>query len=364
MIFRFFPKKDSTVYEQYPTKNTGMDAILEISKIVDSNLSYNSRILIDYDYVAISQSLVASGYNPNLFDWRLKLYTVEAKEIPLEYNIECYAVSQSWGMGIGRYSNSPETTTGVSWRYRLGASDSTTAWATSSFANGTTGSWSETPGGGTWYTGSASSQSFSYSTTDLDLDVNDIIRRVQSGSFTFEGFMLRRNTADENSTLPLGSLKFFSKDTHTIYLPTLEARYDDSIQTGSLQDINLNDEVNVLAVNLQQDYTETSTPTIRFSARPRFMIPSFTTSSTYLTRYKLPAGSQYAIYSAQTDNVIINFSNYTKLSSDSSGSYFKLPLENFQPERHYKILLKVPYSGSNAYQIFDNNWIFRVSRNQ
>jgi hypothetical protein len=364
MIFRFYPKKDSTVYEQHVSRNTGMDAILEVSKTVDSTNSYNSRILLDYDYTAISQSIVDAGFNPNLFDWRLKLYTVEAKEIPLDYDLECYAVSQSWGMGVGRYSNLPETTVGVSWKYRLSASETATSWSTSSFANGSTGSWSENPGGGTWYTGSASSQSFSYSTTDVDLNVNGIVRLIQSGSINFQGFLIKRNNTDENSTLEFGSLKFFSKDSHTVYFPALEARYDDSIQTGSLSEVVTDGEFNIVAVNLQEDYKESSTPKIRFSARPRFIPPAFTTSSTYLTRYKLPAGSQYAVYNVQSDDVILNFGNYTKLSSDDQGSYFSLPLESFQPERYYKILLKVPYSGSNAYQIFDNDWIFKVSRNQ
>lgn len=364
MVIRFYPKKDATIYEQYPEKNTGLDAILEVTKLIDNSSSYNSRALLDFDYSAISSSIVARGYNPNQFNYRLKLYIAEANEIPLEYTLYCYPVSETWSMGVGRNGNSPATTTGVSWYFRNAKSDPGTAWTTSSFVAGTTGSWSTAAGGATWYTGSVASQSFTYTTSDVDMDVTNIIRDVQSGSFSFQGFVLKRGSSDEQSGVDLGSLKFFSKDTHTIYLPILEARYDESVQAGSLTAIDTQEEFNVVAINLQPEYKESSTPTIRFSLRYRYPTYTFATSSNYLTRYRFPAGSQYAIYSAHTDDVIINFSDYTKLSDDGTSNYFKLPLESFQPERYYKIMLKIPYSGSNDYQIFDENWIFKVARNQ
>ena len=63
------------------------------------------------------------------------------------------------------------------------------------------------------------------------------------------------------------------------------------------------------------------------------------------------------------DDVVIGFSDYTKLSADSTSNYIKLHLDSFQPERYYKLLFKVPNSGSSsAYQIYDNKWIFKVTR--
>ncbi len=66
MILRFYPTKDSTIYEQYPVRNTGLDAILEINKKIIGSSSYNSRVLVDFDYANISSSIVGLGYNPNL----------------------------------------------------------------------------------------------------------------------------------------------------------------------------------------------------------------------------------------------------------------------------------------------------------
>ena len=47
MLQIIYPIKDSTIYEQFPAKNTGIDSILEINKTIDNILPiaiYNSRI--------------------------------------------------------------------------------------------------------------------------------------------------------------------------------------------------------------------------------------------------------------------------------------------------------------------------------
>lgn len=366
MILRYYPTKDSTIYELYPEKNTGLDAMLEINKTIVGSGSYNSRILLDFDYVAISKSIVDVGLNPNAFDYQLKLFIAEANEIPFDYTLYCYPTYGDWSMGVGRYSNSPETKDGASWRYRVSANNTATAWETSSFVANTTASWNTDPGGGVWYTSSIASQSYSYTTSDLSMDVTSIIRKVQSGSINFKGFLIKKSDTDESPNESVfNSLKFFSKDTHTIYLPVLEARYDDSISTGSLGLIDTSDDINIVTINLKSSYSERSTPIIRMSARYRYPADTFATASGYMTRYKLPAGTQYAVYNAQSDDVIIDFSEYTKLSSDATSNYIKLHLDSFQPERYYRLLLKVPNPGTDStYQIYDEKWIFKVTRGQ
>ena len=368
MILRFYPTKDATIYERYPERNTGLDAILEISKVVVAtgsalSGSYNSRILLNFDYTAISSSIVSLGYNPNQFSYGLKLYVAEANEIPMDYTLYAYPVSQSWEMGIGRYGNSPETKAGVSWYYRNTADDISTSWATGSFGPTSTGSWSSTKGGGTWFTSSVASQSFSYITSDIDMDITSIVRGIQSGSYTFNGVIIKKSDTDESNTNIFNSLKFFSKDTHTVYLPVIEARLDDSVSAGTLSAINVDDDINIVASNLKSTYAENSTPKIRISAGYRYPTPVFQTSSLFLTSYRLPSGSQYAIYSAHGDDVIVGFSDYTRLSDDATSNYVKLHLDSFQPERYYRMLIRVPNSGSTStYQVYDQKWIFKVTR--
>ena len=64
MILRYYPTKDTTIYEKAPSTNAGIDEILEITKIPATGTtggsvtgSYNSRILLDFDYLYRCQQL-------------------------------------------------------------------------------------------------------------------------------------------------------------------------------------------------------------------------------------------------------------------------------------------------------------------
>tara|TARA_R110000822_G_scaffold263559_2_gene387843 strand:- start:162 stop:1283 length:1122 start_codon:yes stop_codon:yes gene_type:complete len=372
MILRFYPTKDTTIYENAPERNTGLDSVLEISKASATGStggaatsSFNSRILMDFDYTAISKSIIDLGYDPNLFDFGVKLYATEASEIPTNYSLEAFPISQSWNMGIGRKGTTPATTEGCSWYYREGKQTPTTAWLTSSFAAVSTGSYSVNPGGGTWYTSSQASQSFSYTTTDVDMDITSIIRQVQSGSIEFNGVIIKKTYADETSLNKFTNLGFYSKETHTIYSPVIEARYDESnyqTNTGSLEVLDTEEDYNLVCTNLRETYKETARPKFNFNPRYRYPALVYQTSSLFLDSYRLPTGSQYAVYYAGSDDAVIPFSEYTHIASNNKGSFFRLHLDSFQPERYYRLLIKVPEEDGVSYEVRDHNFIFKVER--
>ena len=98
--------------------------------------------------------------------------------------------------------------------------------------------------------------------------------------------------------------------------------------------------------------------------RPQFPSKSYVTSSFYLTKDRLPTSSFYSISDTVTNEVIIPFDetskNATQISCDTNGSYFKLNLDTFLPERYYKIALKVIRDGGNDTQIHDDRFYFKV----
>jgi hypothetical protein len=89
-------------------------------------------------------------------------------------------------------------------------------------------------GGGTWYTGSYCSQSFAYKTADVQMDVTSIVNQWLSASIPNNGFILF--SSDElNATGSGFTLKFFSRDTNTIYSPYLDVAWNDAVYTtGSI----------------------------------------------------------------------------------------------------------------------------------
>lgn len=368
MILRFYPTRDTTIYESAPTLNAGLDAILEITKTPatssggQSTSSFNSRILVDFDLIQISSSLQELNIDASQVDYSLKLFATEAEEIPLNYTLEAYLISGSWDMGIGKKGNKPATTQGASWYYRAGTTSPAIIWQTSSYSSNYTASWQVNPGGGVWNDLYEATQSYNYTTTDVDMDVTTLIQQsVISGSF--QGLLIKKSNSAEQSLESIKALRFYSKETQTIYSPVLEVRYDDSIITGSLPSVNVDEDYNIVTTNLKQVYKEGSRPRINIAPRYRYPLTVFQTASLFVDSYKMPNNTQYAIYYAHSDDAVIDFSSYTKLSADNRSSYFRLHLDSLQPERYYRILFKVPESDQASYQIYDNKWIFKVERN-
>ena len=373
MIYSIFPTDDTTLYEATSSLNTGLDAILEISKAglasgsagsqVASGSVYNSRALIKFSVTDISASIAAGTItNPRFY---LNLYATEVKDLNVSYNIKAFPVSQSWDTGQGRLVNNPKSTVGASWKYR-DSELSGTQWTTASFGTqNSTGSFTTTRGGSTWYTGSGyeSSQSFSSQTADIRMDVTDVVFKWISGSIPNNGFVVKRPRSEENNATQYGSLKFFSRDTNTIYLPKLEVAWDDSsFNTGSLSELT-NEDIILYMKNNMDTYPSGSRSKFRVAGRERYPAKTYATQSSALTIKYLPTSSYYSIKDASTGETILPFDpNYTKLSCDATGNYFKLWMDGLQPERYYKFVFRVDTEGNTVKRVFDDDYIFKVTR--
>jgi hypothetical protein len=356
-VYKIFPTKDASIYSYYPTKNAGLDEILDISlyESIESTGEV-SRALLAFSNTEISDLLTNKISSLNYKSY-LKLYLANASQIPLDYTLYCHPISGSWDMGIGRAANVPSTTDGVSWKYRDILSGSL---FNSYIANSTSSYNGNNIGGGSWWTGSnlVATQSFNYTTNkDIELDVTNAI----SSSYYQNGFIIKHSSSLEFSTSSTFELKYFSTDTHTIYPPCLEFRWNDfSYSTGSLSTIQ-SDKVLISLSNNKGEFQEDSVNRFRVNVRDKFPTRTFQTSSLYLNNKLLPTSSYYAIKDIKTEEFIIDFDNtFTKLSANSNGNYFDLYMSGLQPERYYSILIKSIISGSTV--VYEDNNYFKVIR--
>ena len=375
MFYSIFPDKDATMYEVSESLNTGLDEILELSNFVTDNagalVAYNSRILLKFNVTNISESM--SGASPEISSeakFYLRLSTTKAEEIPISYSLETYPVSESWEMGTGRYYNFPKTTDGVSWAFRDGkTADSTWTSASADFATDTTGGSVAVNGGGTWWTAMGSAQQeFSYSETDVNMDVTTIVKNWMTGSagtkIDNDGFIVKIVELDEQSTSSgsQGTIQFFSRDTHTIYPPRLDVAWDDSaFSAGSLSELTASEKV-VYFRGMKNEYPTGSRVRFRLRGRERFPQKSYVATASYTTNnYFLPTSSYYSIKDAHTEETAVEFDDaYTKISCDSDGNYFDIWMDGLQPERYYRFVLKVKQNTLIEY--FDNDFLFKVVR--
>lgn len=334
-----FPSQDASIYEFKANRNSGLDEILEVGKSFPETGSVRS--LIQFDLTDISSSLV-SGLIPQSCKFDLILYVAHAKKLERNQTIELSAVSQSWMEGAGYfYQDVIQEDNGTNWISRSTGSD----WATT----------------GSITTGNAVSGTLTSAVlaTYLTVDVSDIVQQWLSGTIENNGFLCKFPDSDEMSGTNKGNVKFFSSNTHTIYRPTLVAKWNDQVfVTGTLSPAPSTNLVAV-ASNTKSHFNVGELATIKISARQDYPLKTF---DTRLEAWKgnnyLPSSSYFKIVDEQSGMEVIPFDDYSKISTNVSGSYFKFKVQNMYPYRYYRILLKVENEGS--IDILDNNTIFTV----
>lgn len=440
------------------------------------NKKFIDRALLKFDISSISSSISSGDIQNPKFDLNLKV--AKEENLPVIYKIHAFPVSQSWEIGDGYFFDGGSNL-GVSWNYRdynggafwypITASTTvvdylnTASLATASFTNG----------GGTWYTSASymGTQSFDHQTSDIKMDVTSMVMAWVSGSIPNEGIILINSQEIDTSFPSHAKLKYFSRDTNSIYSPFLDVKWDNStfstgsITTGSvvtyvasgsisssfltgsildtganlsgsvlsgsasgsfivatilsgssktdignvegiysgslfrgifvngsfrgdlvsgslsgsyvtssvgtltildsssLEPLQLSTPFTIVVKNLNDQYKFGDIVRINLFGRVQFPLKNFTRKtqlSDFLTPKYLPSSSYYSIKDNETEEILVDFDNYSKVSCDGSGNYFILDTTGLPSERFFKVLAKVEQSGS-VFTI-DNNDVFKISR--
>ena len=378
-----YASKDSWISEITSSRNYGSDEVLEIQKYYAGNTVKGvSRALVQFDLTAVSASIV-SGDIPSNAKYYLRLYSTEASELPASYNISGYAISQSWEEGTGKFNSKPEITDGVTWAhsdYR----NTNLSWSlnSKSISGSRPGHSIFTNGGGSFYTGSGfeATQSFSYESPDIRMDITDTVGKWITGSnstfasgdwpsiYNYGMIVKLSGSIESTGSTDRANLKFFSNNTHTIYPPKIEIVWDDHTgppsYTSSFTALDMTGNVDnqVYMKGLKPSYKETEVVKFRVGARKRYIQKTFSTSvQTATGSYVADTSGSYSIQDIVTGETIVPFDEYTYLSLDSGSMYFKQDLNTFQPNRIYKILIRVKYD-DNQEIIYDDNFEFKVVR--
>lgn len=208
------------------------------------------------------------------------------------------------------------------------------------------------------------SQSFNYQTSDINMDVTDIVRGWICGCVPNEGLILLTSLELAGIDSINGTIKFFSKESNTIYSPYLDIAYDDSEYiTGDLVPLNTFNPYTIVVKNLNRSYKFGSVVRINVFAREKFPLKNFIKGyqqSQYLSSSLLSDETYFAIKDNSSENMILDFDEYTKLSCDGNIHYFNLDTTTLPVERYYRILIKTIINGET--KIFDNGNIFTITR--
>ena len=371
--------------------NAGQDEILELVKEPGSSDQHHhpSRILMSFsnEDIKLAHNLMGSEiFNSTTLQTtasvNLQLTVSDTKNLVSTHNINVYAVSQSWTEGSGKYLNLPKNSDGTSWAFRDN-STTQTSWTgsgtdvnwfgTDVYGTGSISSSVLEQGGGTWYTGSefrATQQFLEGDSLDTMFDVKNIVQKLSASLFNNDpiptgipnnGFLLKMpDSVEHNASSSFGEIQYFSVDTHTIYPPKLVFRWDDS--THSYQNLAKSGSLNVSFYNNREEYNQNDEALFRIHVREKYPTRTFPTEQTsnFLNIGYLTTSSFYSIRDAHTEREIVPFDDYTKLSADDNGMFFKIHMQGLQPERYYRILLK--HVNNDETVIYDDDYYFKVVR--
>ena len=353
-------------------------------KLVFKSESFSGYPMSDDITITLSSPTISgSNWTNREFGVDLRNSAAVVNGLNLDQELKVYAISGSWGMGSGRFSNTPPSTDGASWEWKTysGSDAGAQKWqivdpfepyATASFVV-------DEEGGGTWYTGSnlglpiIQSQSFSYGIgVDLSIDVTNTIKTWFTNSLVDnaiglpnDGFLVKQSSSREfiNSPAVTATFRYFSIDTNTIYPPLLDLKWNDQYyDTGSSNNTTIGTPEAFMSVyNNVGTYYSQSVERFRIAAIPKYPDVVFQTASLYTTNFYLPKGvSTYAIKDTDTNEFVIPFDEtYTQISADSTSSYFDVYMNGLEPERYYTILIKTVLDGTT--QVFDEDILFKVT---
>ena len=230
--------------------------------------------------------------------------------------------------------------------------------------------------GGNFISTISATQNFSSESPDINIDITNIAKKWFSGEIENYGLLLRLSGSSdfqkdnpyvnyETYTSSFEDLKFFSRQTNTIYSPKLELKWDDHLpatgsNTGSLTELDIsgNSENYLYPIHFKEAYKENETVKFRFGARKRYIQKSFSTSYQTVSGSYIPHTSgAYSIIDMATNESVVPFSAYTTMSCDTTSNYFTQDLNAFEPNRAYKILIKVNHDDGQEI-IYDNDFEF------
>ena len=223
MISFLYQVKDTTLYKssRYRLLNTGNDEVLELTNnFNDRSGQALTRVLIQFDINSLIQKkdLYANA------EYHLKLNIMESTEVEAQTTVAAYPTSATWDEGKGRFPDPEYPYQGASWKYR---DSNLTLWDENSTST-------DTLGGGSWYDREElfgvnigdieCTFEFVDAYSDIEINVTKIVNYWINNEIDNNGFLLKFLDEDKRRS---GTLKFFSRNTNTIYYPHLAVSYSD-----------------------------------------------------------------------------------------------------------------------------------------
>jgi hypothetical protein len=313
--------RDTSIYEVFPNINAGYDEIIEVGKHKD-DLGDTNGIVRSLQYYDVSDLMGA----PTSSQIVLSLGVANAEKLNQNEFVYVYPMSSSWDEGSGYYNQTPYVSSdGATWR----------RYATGSFWVASGSDFNVTP--------VVSASLDNLSNDRFRIDVTDVVRPMISGSSpsTNFGLLMKFANGSESDNDNEGTVKFFSRNTHTIHEPVLELLWDaQTISAGTLKAL-VNFDIELAPNNLKSEYTKGEVFKLYFTVRDKYPQKVYTNTNRFDNKYYLPTASNFSITDIGSGTTVIQFDDYSKVDADTNGSFITVDTTSLFKGRFYAIRLKV-----------------------
>ena len=410
MIKFIYPTQSCTLYSNYDVLNTGADEILEVaSEFTPTNGPMISRSLLLFS----NERILSDFKTTNRYILNLK--TVQNVELESNVELEIYPISEKWDAGKGRFSDTELLYPGASWLYKTENKDTWTTTTPREYDSGG-GSWYDK-----FYDNELDEESmldfkfkFGTSTSDVKVDITQLVSFWNMSAIDNNGIVLKFK---DDTSKRCGNAKFFSANTNTIYRPYIEVgEYDykfepyvittttkptselldsgsldsgsldsgsldsGSLDSGSLDSGSLEESVNettqtkslesglvelkqkdlhIFIENIKESYPKDGVEKMSVGVREINPKKTFSNRMRYTSRNVTSLNMFFSVLDAETEEVVIDFSEFTKISCDTTGHYFNFEFGCLARGRLYKFILKLEYEGIR--KKYDNKLTFMIT---
>ncbi len=399
MIKFIYPTQSCTLYSNYDILNTGADEILEVaSDFTPTKGPMAARSLLLFS----NEDILVDFKTTNRYILNLRI--VQSVELESNVELEAYPVSERWEAGKGRFSDTELLYPGASWLYKNENKDT---WTTTTPVE-------YDAGGGSWYGKFYDNEldeesildfKFKFETvaSDVKIDITQLVSFWNMSAIENNGIILKFK---DDVSKRCGNVKFFSSNTNTIYRPYIEVGgYDykfepyiittttknsellsgsldsgsldsGSLDSGSLEESTTdnteqtkslesgvmelkNKDLHIFIENIKESYSHDGIEKLVVGVRELNPKKNFSNRMRYTGRNITSLDMFFSVLDAETEEIVIDFSEFTKISCDTNGHYFNFDFSCLSRGRLYKFILKLEYEGIR--KKYDNKLAFMIT---
>ena len=404
MIKFIYPTQSCTLYSNYDILNTGADEILEVaSDFTPTKGPMAARSLLLFS----NEDILVDFKTTNRYILNLRI--VQSVELESNVELEAYPVSERWEAGEGRFSDTELLYPGASWLYKNENKDT---WTTTTPVE-------YDAGGGSWYDKFYDNEldeesildfKFKFETvaSDVKIDITQLVSFWNMSAIENNGIILKFK---DDVSKRCGNVKFFSSNTNTIYRPYIEVGgYDykfepyiittttknsellsgsldsgsldsgsldsGSLDSGSLEESTTdnteqtkslesgvmelkNKDLHIFIENIKESYSHDGIEKLVVGVRELNPKKNFSNRMRYTGRNITSLDMFFSVLDAETEEIVIDFSEFTKISCDTNGHYFNFDFSCLSRGRLYKFILKLEYEGIR--KKYDNKLAFMIT---